>query len=129
MGPGGPGLSSTIPQGGDTATAALLGPHRDALYSKRENSKRLYQHLRGFIETTTLPPLVHLRVVHHLPRGWWSQTLSGCFIYLFIYQAVTRSGFRQSPALSSLVGTTGDGELWPHICVLAITQRRVHTFA
>ena len=49
MGPGGPGLSSTIPQGGDTATAALLGPHRDALYSKRENSKRLYQHLRGFI--------------------------------------------------------------------------------
>ena len=30
-------------------------------------------------------PLIHLRVVHHLPWGWWSQTLSGRSIYLFIY--------------------------------------------
>ena len=49
MGPGGPGLSSTIPQGGATAMAALLGPRRDALCSKPEKSKRLYQHLRDTI--------------------------------------------------------------------------------
>ena len=49
MGPGGPGLSSTTPQGGVTAIAALLGPRRDALCSKPEKSKRLYQHLRHTI--------------------------------------------------------------------------------
>ena len=37
------------------------------------------------VETTTLPPLIHLRVVHRPPGGWWSQTLSDSSIYLFIY--------------------------------------------
>ena len=49
MGQGGRGLRRTIPQGGATAMAALLGPLRDALCSKPENSKRLYQHLRHTI--------------------------------------------------------------------------------
>ena len=49
MGPGGPGLSSTIPQGGATAMAALVWPCRAAIYSIYENSKRLYQHIREFI--------------------------------------------------------------------------------
>ena len=55
MGPGGPGLSSTIPQGGATAMAALLGPRRDALCSKPEKSKRLYQHLRHTIHLRSQP--------------------------------------------------------------------------
>ena len=37
-------------------------------------------------------PLIHLRVVHHLPWGWWSQTLSGRSIYLFIYVRATTCG-------------------------------------
>ena len=50
MGPGGPGLSITTPQGGATAMAALVRPCRAALCSIYENSKRLYQHLRHTID-------------------------------------------------------------------------------
>ena len=68
MGPGGPGLSIIIPQGGATAMAALLGPRRDALYSKPEKSKRLYQHLRHTIDSLSVRLLwrEHMRLRPHV---------------------------------------------------------------